>query len=112
MGGTKETTDGIENKDVVEGNNGEKETTDEIDKLVTVDGDDVVTVDDDEGEENIPSVTIPDVVFFDSVSDEEKKYYEDNPIPLDKVEDMKFSVLPVGSRSIIEYLTIYKGTHT
>jgi len=46
-------------------------------------------VDDDEGEENIPSITIPDVVFFDMVSEEEKKYYEDNPIPLDKVEDMK-----------------------
>lgn len=49
--------------------------------------DDVVTLEDDGGK--IPTVTIPDVVFFDSVSEEEKKYYEENIILPSKIESMK-----------------------
>ena len=49
-------------------------------------GEDVVTLDD---EGAVPVKTIPDSVFFENVSDEEKKYYEDNPISPDKIELLK-----------------------
>ena len=50
------------------------------------DGEDVVTLDD---EGAVPVKTIPDSVFFENVSDEEKQYYEDNPISPDKIELLK-----------------------
>jgi len=50
---------------------------------------DVVTLDDDGGDDVVPTTTIPDTIFYDSVSEEEKKYYEDNPISPDKIEEMK-----------------------
>ena len=49
-------------------------------------GEDVVTLDD---EGAVPVKTIPDSVFFENVSDEEKQYYEDNPISPDKIELLK-----------------------
>ena len=49
-------------------------------------GEDVVTLDD---EGAVPDKTIPDSVFFENVSDEEKQYYEDNPISPDKIELLK-----------------------
>lgn len=52
-------------------------------------GEDVVTLDDDGVDDVVPTVTIPDAIFYDSVSEEEKKYYEDNPISPDKIEEMK-----------------------
>ena len=50
--------------------------------------DEVVTLD-DEGDERVPTKTIPDPVFYESVSEEEKQYYEENPISGDKIELMK-----------------------
>ena len=53
-------------------------------------GDEVVTVDDEGGDdERVPTKTIPDSVFFESVSEEEKQYYGENPISADKIEMMK-----------------------
>jgi len=53
-------------------------------------GEEVVTLDDEGGdEERVPTKTIPDPVFFESVSEEEKQYYEENPISADKIELMK-----------------------
>ena len=49
-------------------------------------GEDVVTLDD---EGAVPVKTIPDSVFFENVSNEEKQYYEDNPISPDKIELLK-----------------------
>ena len=49
-------------------------------------GEEVVTLDD---EGAVPVKTIPDSVFFENVSDEEKQYYEDNPISPDKIELLK-----------------------
>ena len=49
-------------------------------------GEDVVTLDD---EGAVPVKTIPDSVFFENVSDEEKQYYEDNNISPDKIELLK-----------------------
>ena len=50
----------------------------------------VVTLDDEGGdEERVPTKTIPDSVFFESVSEEEKQYYGKNPISADKIELMK-----------------------
>ena len=46
---------------------------------------DVITVE-DTGENALPSKTIPDAVFFDSVSEEEKQYYEDNSLSQAKLE--------------------------
>ena len=51
-------------------------------------GDEVVTLD-DEGDERVPTKTIPDSVFYESVSEEEKQYYEENPISVEKIEGMK-----------------------
>ena len=51
-------------------------------------GDEVVTLD-DEGDERVPTKTIPDSVFYESVSEEEKQYYGENPISGDKIELMK-----------------------
>ena len=47
---------------------------------------DVITVD-DKGED-IPSKTVPDTVFFDSVSEEEKKYYEEKSPSQQSLETM------------------------
>ena len=53
-------------------------------------GEEVVTLDDEGGDdERVPTKTIPDSVFFESVSEEEKQYYEENPISADKIELMK-----------------------
>ena len=53
-------------------------------------GEEVVTLDDEGGdEERVPTKTIPDSVFFESVSEEEKQYYGKNPISADKIELMK-----------------------
>ena len=49
-------------------------------------GEEVVTLDD---EGAVPVKTIPDSVFFENVSNEEKQYYEDNPISPDKIELLK-----------------------
>ena len=46
---------------------------------------DVITVE-DTGENALPSKTIPDAVFFASVSEEEKQYYEDNSLSQAKLE--------------------------
>ena len=59
-------------------------------KTVENGGEEVVTLDDEGGdEERVPTKTIPDSVFFESVSEEEKQYYEENPISADKIELMK-----------------------
>ena len=53
-------------------------------------GEEVVTLDDEGGDdERVPTKTIPDPLFFESVSEEEKQYYEENPISADKIELMK-----------------------
>ena len=53
-------------------------------------GEEVVTLDDEGGDdERVPTKTIPDSVFFESVSEEEKQYYEENPISADKIELLK-----------------------
>ena len=59
-------------------------------KTVENGGEEVVTLDDEgEDDERVPTKTIPDSVFFESVSEEEKQYYEENPISADKIELMK-----------------------
>ena len=59
-------------------------------KTVENGGEEVVTLDDEGGDdERVPTKTIPDSVFFESVSEEEKQYYEENPISADKIELMK-----------------------
>ena len=53
-------------------------------------GEEVVTLDDEGGDdERVPTKTIPDPLFFESVSEQEKQYYEENPISADKIELMK-----------------------
>ena len=53
-------------------------------------GEEVVTLDDEGGDdERVATKTIPDPLFFESVSEEEKQYYEENPISADKIELMK-----------------------
>merc|ERR1712168_724811 len=52
-----------------------------------LDTSEVITVD-DTNDGDVPSKTVPDVVFFDSVSDEEKKFYEENGPTVDSVETM------------------------
>jgi len=51
------------------------EVIDEESNMSKAEAGDVITVD-DKGED-IPSKTIPDTVFFENVSEEEKKFYED-----------------------------------
>ena len=74
------------------------------------DTEEVVTLEDDGGDA-VPSVTVPDVVFFDNVSEEEKKFFEDNMISADKVEDMKVQCTAcfkqVGDIRIIISLVIF-----
>jgi len=52
-----------------------------------LDTSEVITVD-DTNDGDVPSKTVPDVVFFDSVSDEEKQFYEENGPTVDSVETM------------------------
>ena len=51
----------------------------------TSQADDVITVE-DSGENVLPSKTISDADFYDSVSEEEKQYYEKNSLPQSKLE--------------------------
>ena len=51
---------------------------------------DVITVE-DVGDNAIPSKTIPDVVFFDSVSEEEKNYYEEHSPSQSKLETININ---------------------
>ena len=66
----KKTSNGEEN--AAESNEEVCEVLDEESNVSQVS--DVITVD-DAGDNVIPSKTVPDVVFFESVSEEEKKYY-------------------------------------
>jgi len=52
-----------------------------------LDTSEVITVD-DTNDGDIPSKTVPDVVFYDSVSDEEKKFYEEEGPTMESVETM------------------------
>lgn len=82
----KETSNGEEN--VVESN---EEVCEIIDEESSVSqASDVITVE-DAGDNAIPSKTVPDVVFFDSVSEEEKKYYEDNAPSQSKLETLNIN---------------------
>ena len=64
----------------------EKKTDDDHEN----EGEEVVTLDDEGGDdERVPTKTIPDSVFFERVSEEEKEYYGENPIAADKIELMK-----------------------
>ena len=84
--GTNENTESECQKDTGEVESSEKKTDDNHENG----GEEVVTLDDEGGdEERVPTKTIPDPVFFESVSEEEKQYYEENPISADKIELMK-----------------------
>lgn len=52
-----------------------------------LDTSEVITVD-DSNDGNVPSKTVPDVVFYDNVSEEEKKFYEENGPTVESVEKM------------------------
>jgi len=52
-----------------------------------LDTSEVITVD-DTNDGDIPSKTVPDVVFYENVTEEEKKYYEENGPTMDSVETM------------------------
>ena len=71
-------------------------------------GEDVVTLDD---EGAVPVKTIPDSVFFENVSDEEKQYYEDNPISPDKIELLKVQCTACFKQvQLIKINTCLQGT--
>ena len=74
---TKEADDKEENEDVCE-------VIDDED--CNANTTDVITVD-DKGDDNVPSKTIPDSVFYENVSDEEKQYYEDKAPSQDSLEN-------------------------
>ena len=82
----KETSNGEEN--VVESNEEVCEIIDEESNVSQPS--DVITVE-DAGDNTIPSKTVPDVVFFDSVSEEEKTYYEDNSPSQSKLETININ---------------------
>merc|ERR1711892_1374612 len=52
-----------------------------------LDTSEVITVD-DTNDGDIPSKTVPDVVFYDNVTEEEKKFYEENGPTVESVETM------------------------
>lgn len=52
-----------------------------------LDTSEVITVD-DTNDGDVPSKTVPDVVFYDNVTEEEKKYYDENGPTMDSVETM------------------------
>eukprot|EP00092_Neocalanus_flemingeri_P039757 GFUD01043296.1.p1 GENE.GFUD01043296.1~~GFUD01043296.1.p1 ORF type:complete len:610 (+),score=230.65 GFUD01043296.1:50-1879(+) len=52
-----------------------------------LDTSEVITVE-DTNEGNVPSKTVPDVVFYDKVSEEEKKFYEENGPTPESVDTM------------------------
>ena len=82
----KEPSNGEEN--VVDSNEEVCEIIDEESNVSQVS--DVITVE-DAGDSAIPSKTVPDVVFFDSVSEEEKKYYEENSPSQAKLETVNIN---------------------
>merc|ERR1711915_467489 len=52
-----------------------------------LDTSEVITVE-DTVDDNVPCKTVPDVVFYDNVSDEEKKYYEEEGPSIESIESL------------------------
>ena len=82
--------DGIVNDDKVEKD--DKDVCEVVDdnEASNMDRSDIITVE-DKGEDNLPSKTISDVVFFDSVSEEEKQYYEEKAPSQQSLETMNIN---------------------
>jgi len=81
---------GIVNGDKVE--NDDKDVCEVVDdnEASNMDRSDIITVE-DKGEDNLPSKTISDTVFFDSVSEEEKQYYEEKAPSQQSLETMNIN---------------------
>ena len=81
---------GIVNGDKVEKD--DKDVCEVVDdnEASNMDRSDIITVE-DKGEDNLPSKTISDTVFFDSVSEEEKQYYEEKAPSQQSLETMNIN---------------------
>jgi len=82
-----ESTGDLEKPEEGEGDESLLQKSNICDDTNNLDTSEVITVD-DTNDGDVPSKTVPDVVFFDSVSDEEKKFYEENGPTVDSVETM------------------------